>query len=151
LRSYRLIALISTALFATSAEANWQYTKWGMTPAQVITASHGAVGWRPVKNPKADGRANEVGGSYIADNRTFDVSFDFRNGRLSSVALETDMCATLLPDLETKYGEPQILADGSFPEWRWRDKIRNDDVVLFGLLGNCLLAYSPHTNAAKGL
>jgi hypothetical protein len=28
---------------APRAAANWEYTKWGMTPAQVVSASHGAV------------------------------------------------------------------------------------------------------------
>lgn len=38
--------LLSMALgmaLAPRAEANWEYTTWGMTPAQVVAASHGAV------------------------------------------------------------------------------------------------------------
>jgi len=40
MRAFAMGIVVSIA-FAAPAKADWQYTKWGMTPAQVLTASGG--------------------------------------------------------------------------------------------------------------
>jgi hypothetical protein len=50
-------AVIAVALlWATPVHADWQYTKWGMTPEQVIEASGGRVSKIPEDQQKAQSR-----------------------------------------------------------------------------------------------
>jgi hypothetical protein len=46
---------LGLAMVATAAQAHWQYTQWGMSPAQVQVASKGAVGTNPRGSSIASG------------------------------------------------------------------------------------------------
>ncbi len=51
-------ALAVMAAFPQYASANWEYTTWGMTPDQVIAASHGKATLLPVSQPYRDDNAH---------------------------------------------------------------------------------------------
>jgi hypothetical protein len=44
-----LYPILLVMLFAPAARADWQYTRWGMTPEQVVAASGGMVSLLPEK------------------------------------------------------------------------------------------------------
>src|SRR5436190_7068600 len=39
----RTIALLSTLLMTSAAQANWQYTKWGMSPEELLALGNGKI------------------------------------------------------------------------------------------------------------
>ena len=39
----RTIALLSTLLVTSAAQANWQYTKWGMSPKELLALGNGKI------------------------------------------------------------------------------------------------------------
>ena len=88
----RLLAaafLIASAC-APYARADWNYTKWGMTPEQVADASKGLVKVAPVVGRyrnEDDHWEIAAQGTYIADTLNLDVgfSFDLRTGGLKCV------------------------------------------------------------------
>jgi hypothetical protein len=140
------------AVVPTAALADWQYTRWGMTPQQVIAASNGTVSWRAVKLPKPNGPREEIGGSYAAGERIFDVSFTFSDGRLSIVSLKADPCdGSLLADLKSRYGRPLSEAAGMFPFMEWDDKRNDNRVTLFEIFDSCLITYTPLAERSQGL
>lgn len=100
---------IALGLVATPALADWQYTNWGMSRAQVIAASRGAASL-------VEGRPGErvfdadlgAAGSYSAQGFEFSTQFFFdAAGRLKAVklnALEPERCEELLDRMLGLYG-----------------------------------------------
>jgi hypothetical protein len=84
--------LLSWLLLATSALADWEYTRWGMSPDEVVASSNG-------KARRADpgrGRMGEIlppGSGVLAAAETeisgvrLRIGFIFRKGRLTNVQL----------------------------------------------------------------
>jgi hypothetical protein len=67
-------------LLVTPAHANWQYTKWGMTPEQVIDASGNTVSKIPADQQRGKSRPGFVGllsGVYSTGDFSFRVDFQF--------------------------------------------------------------------------
>jgi hypothetical protein len=65
--------------FVSPAKADWQYTKWGMTPQQVAAASGGNA------QLETDGRG--CTGTYRVGKFKFDVTFEFdERARLLAVS-----------------------------------------------------------------
>jgi hypothetical protein len=143
-RQFVLIA-VGGALPST-AFADWQYTRWGMNPQQVISASKGKAAWRPTQFPKPEAPIEELGGTYSAGGRVFDLKFSFSDNKLVLVSLDLPVCGSLLTDIKSAYGPPLDETEGPFPSWRWDDKRKGNQVTLFKLLGNCLLTYGPLDN-----
>ena len=141
-----------TLIVPSWASAHWQYTQWGMTPQQVIAASKGKVGWRPVSFPKPGDPAQELGGNFTAGSRTFDVRFTFSEGKLSLVALTLNDCgSSMVTDLKSTYGQPINETKGPFPFWEWDDKRNRNRVTLFKLIGSCLITYGNMSDRNQGL
>jgi hypothetical protein len=115
---------LAAILHACPAAADWQYTKWGMTPEEVVKASGGLV--REVPNPaKAGSELLAVWGRHTAGDLEFTVSFGFLDGKLNSVLLvfqkrEMQNCEDVASALEVKYGPPDINeADGLSKRMIW--------------------------------
>src|SRR5690349_8909108 len=87
-RSHMRWLVLALAGFASmGAHANWQYTHWGMTAAQIVAASKGAAHFAS-EGPNT--KCAFVGKQVIAAGRyrDFDATFCSKNGRtLESVAL----------------------------------------------------------------
>jgi hypothetical protein len=110
-------------MFTGTASANWQYTRWDMTPEQVVTASRGAAHAVPYDPGKSrNGLRCLVRGQYSIGDEVFDTYFCFdEQRRLRFVLLEIEnptpqQIESLKNALLTKYGEPQSRNSDS---WFW--------------------------------
>ncbi len=133
-------ALVATvwvvaAISAGSAHADWQYTKWGMTPADLVKIGNGNI--KPVPASRIPSM-NVMGlgdallqSGYIAEGINFDTYYYFsRDDRLVAVSLKTQV-----PDEGVKlrnlllglYGRPdtdQRITGCTKTQWR-AEKDRN--------------------------
>jgi hypothetical protein len=117
--------IVSAALFAFcmagSAKADWQFTKWGMSPGDLVAASPNPVYETTAKERKA--KRDLVSGSFPAlkspwksGDFDFTAFFDFEadGGGLSHVTLQLDrgLALAVVGALRTKYGEPDTHDEG---------------------------------------
>lgn len=133
---------LTTCLMVGPVQADWQYTRWGMTQQQVVRASRGA--------------AKHEGSKLVAPYRTgtfdFRVEFSFEADRLASVQLkliDPTLCPRLYASLRDRYGEPP--RGGHFV--RWDDRQSNNKIIYAGAgTSLCSIFYGPLTSPAnKGL
>jgi len=108
------------AFCATSnANADWQYTKWGMSIQQVLDASKGLA--RELSGKEKEGKSNRnffitfAIAPYATGDFTFDVHFRSKPGRavLDEVyleSLEPGRYQDILLSLTTKYGNSPNLS-----------------------------------------
>jgi len=113
---FGLIVLLAGAATPRPAAADWEYTKWGMTPEQVVKASSGAVLERKARSAGADsGLEIRAEGEFVSGPLRFDVSFGFDgNGGLAFVTYSIDRASQnplLLDWLVKRHGEPQAQQD----------------------------------------
>lgn len=147
------------ALMASPASADWQYTRWGMTPAQVVTASQGAVQIKTgTEGDRVFGADLGAAGTYSAAGFDFTTQFYFDAAeRLKGVRLHTDFarCAELKDTMAGLYGP-----NGALDRMggRWVDVENNNNVrltmmaALPSVEAQCFLVYSPiTTTGASGL
>jgi hypothetical protein len=156
---------LGAVLWPGAAGANWQYTKWGMTPEQVQSAAKGKLS--PVATPNACAGCASVAllaGDYEVGGQVFRARFEFADGKsLSMVALaipstgRTWGCNEVFDKLALRYGAPAwqapLTGDGSLPNARWLDS-RDRNTVFFNDIslqtGMCEIQYSP-LGSSKGL
>jgi len=146
------IAAISISM---PAKAHWQYTKWDMTPVQVIAASKGSAKSAAGDMSAQKDKTRDVDGTYVTGDRTFDVSFWFAEGLLKLVTLSPAggpgerRCLDLKRDLLAKYGEPIERSPGSVERSMWADKPTGNRVVIISSGDDfCELQYAPLISAA---
>ncbi|MFC5423239.1 hypothetical protein ACFPOB_27210 [Bosea eneae] len=112
MQSHTHVAVVVASLTASSlpAAADWQYTRWGMSVAEVKASAPGIID----AGPTDSGRAIEIigypelKGSYIAGDRTFPSYFLFKAGKLRGVTLmvSPDDETPALMSLRSQYGRP---------------------------------------------
>ena len=157
--------VVSAAIWPDAANADWQYTRWGMTPEQVQSAARGKLSPPTAQDAcSACSSAPLLTGAYSAGGQQFRVSFEFSEGKtLSAVVLATPStgrtwgCNDLFDSLSLKYGVPVARAplsgDGTLPNSRWLDQ-HDDNTVFFNdasqQTGMCEIRYSPLVTG-KGL
>jgi hypothetical protein len=101
-------------LWAMPAYADWQYTKWGMTPEQVVDASGGSGSKIPLSQQGGKSRLGFTAllvGRYTLGDFSFDLDFQFAKTGLEMVAMELtpysyDRCKRLENTMLSKYGSP---------------------------------------------
>lgn len=157
--SVGLFCFVASAL---PAAADWQYTRWNMTPDQVMSASKGqlkrcALGCPGQSSPKYDALLE---GEYQSGEFRFKVYALFEKGtnKLSLMhlnLLQPDQAYSLIGALTTKYGKP---VDGSQSQISklsiWRDKSDQISVFVIGYQTpkSATLSYQPRlTDSNKGL
>ena len=142
-------ALLAASAMAAPAAADWQYTRWGMSPEQVVAASRGAVQMGPPPSGKTyENLTGRARGVHTEAGASFDAYFHFdADLRLARVALErtggTD-CATLHNRLLAELGKPAKSTRQSFATIdQWQDGARGN-VVGYVLVGQlpCTITYS---------
>lgn len=143
------LAAVALASHAAPASAHWQFTRWGMTPEQVIAASSGQA--------HATAQPDTLAGTYAAGGRTYQATFRFVQGRLGQVELELQgepVCQSMATDVATIYGSPNRKTIGRYGTGvaEWFDYVNGNDVVLAYLVKSCTMSYGPlATGASTGL
>jgi hypothetical protein len=137
-----IVVLIATGLCAHGSPscADWQYTKWGMTPEQVIAASGGKAK-RPGPAFVASHKdVSPVSGAFVLPSgEKAVVNFDFVENRLASVTLLAfERYGTDLPLLlRQTYGAPiyRETSPGALSSetTEWRSEKHNQHVQLYEL------------------
>jgi hypothetical protein len=108
------------------AAADWEYTKWGMSPEQVVKASAGTVLLTKAR-PAGDGSGLDMRaqGTFASGGMNFDASFGFdAAGRLAFVTYalgEARMNDALENWLIKKYGQPKKTRgeEADVETWTW--------------------------------
>ena len=127
---------------------DWQYTRWGMTPAQVMAASAEAAHGNEDRGLDAAGMKAELVVPYQGASLRFTAVFLFDAGdRLEYVTLSPVgpvSCPIVVQALSATYGRPEGTADMVHATtMRW-DDIENDNLVVYADVGggNCTVQYS---------
>jgi hypothetical protein len=131
------------------ARADWQYTKWGMTPDQVVSASNGSASIVPPNG------GCPVQGTYKSGSQVFSMSACFDNNGLNQIELDMENATPsdaqqILAALTAKYGNP---TPGDNPTaYQWTDLGSDNQIILwdFSLSGRVLIFYKP-TLTGNGL
>ncbi|WP_376959632.1 hypothetical protein ABNQ39_06920 [Azospirillum sp. A26] len=132
-----LVVLFAFILSATPALADWQYTKWGMSPDAVFSASGGKAIKLDQKGIKDHSIASlQLAGLYLAEYQTgpyrFTCTFLFRDEKLGGISLNlSDISKSyqLEDDLMGKYGQP-IEVNQKYKIKKWRDEASNNLVQI---------------------
>jgi hypothetical protein len=161
------IALALAFCGASAAKADWEYTKWGMTPGQVASAAKTRTRKSSDLHPDSDGNVTKLVAPYRSGKFSFEAQFAFDAAdRLSSVTLvlkdkfagmdmdmggDMDMnmdqggCHDLLASVKTAYGPPQGggSAHMQYTIETWRDQKNKNNVTYTVLDGaGCYVQYS---------
>ena len=115
------LVIASCWVSGSPAMADWQYTRWGMTPAQVQKASKGtAKASSEVPEELVSGTTYQLVAPYTAGEFQFKAHFAFDSQKhLSLVLLDltSGEPASLLMSLTRKYGDAR--RPGPL-DWQWR-------------------------------
>jgi hypothetical protein len=168
------IVLVLVCCGASAAKADWEYTKWGMTPQQVVSASRSLTRKSSDLHPDSDGNVTKLVAPYQSGKFSFEAQFGFdATDRLSSVTLVlndksagmgTDMdmgadtknmdkgvCHDLQLSVKSAYGPPQAggAAHMQYSIETWRDQNNKNNVTYTVLDGvGCYVQYSAIKAAA---
>ena len=159
------IALALVCCGVSAAKADWEYTKWGMTPQQVVSASKNLATEGSDLRPDSDGNVTKLVAPYQSGKFSFEAQFGFDAAdRLSSVTLvlndksagmDMDMgadmnmdqgvCHDLQVSVKTAYGPPQGggSAHMQYSIQTWQDQKNKNNVTYTVLDGvGCYVQYS---------
>ncbi len=154
-----LVPLAALSL-AAPAQADWQYTRWGMSPEQVAGASAGSVSLDSgTANDEIPGEKVGARGTYSSGPYNFKVVFYFSERKLVDVRLRLisdnilDDAWKLKNDLDGIYGRPFAESGGIGPIITYHDPGKNNRVDLIIITNKFAnLEYRPLRNAsASGL
>ena len=153
-------AALSVTL-AGSAKADWQYTKWGMTPAEVSKASGGRVVNNSQTDQNTDTEIAKLTTPYSTGDFSFTAYFMFSRNtdKMNSVRFnyaDGSKCWLLRGELMSKYGQPVNDGwSGMVKATTWQDGANNLRVQIaeIGIAPSiCTLVYAPLASANnKGL
>ena len=163
------IALALVSCGASAVKADWEYTKWGMTPEQVVSAAKNLTRKSSDLHPDSDGNVTKLVAPYQSGKFSFEAQFGFDAAdRLSSVTLVlndksagmdmgADMnmdhggCHDLLASVKTAHGPPQGggSAHMQYSIETWQDQKNKNNVTYTVLDGvGCYVQYSAIKSAA---
>jgi hypothetical protein len=154
MKRFVAIACIAASMVATSAHADWQYTKWGMSAEQVAKLSKGAVVTGPgAPGDHVDGETVGATGTYASGEYQFQATFYFVEDKLADVRLklkDNDGYA-LKNALNGLYGKPfDETADSILNIVTYHDKVKNNriDLIMIGK-DSTTLEYRPLTDESS--
>ena len=158
--------IMALAAVTPLAHADWQYTRWGMSPADVVAASGGAVQVvEPIAFPNI-GRSIKAKGPYTAGDLAFNAAFYFsQDDKLVMIGLGqhgVGECSQTQSALSAKYGAPTDTGQRDRKRLIWRDEATGtavewtDTSALNRLTASnkeidCFISYQPLEKAAEGL
>jgi hypothetical protein len=148
----RLLAAFMMFAGSSPAFADWQYTKWGMTPEQVVAASKSkaAIG-SGEPGDLIRGSPLQVGavGTYASGKWQFKAKFYFDNKKLDFVQLNLlngeSGCGSLWADMKSVYGKPFSESEDAITHLAiWQDEAKNNRIALFEIgRSSCSIDYKP--------
>ena len=166
------IVLALACCGAGTAKADWEYTKWGMTPQQVVSASKNLTREGSDLHPDSDGNVSKLIAPYQSGKFLFEAQFGFDAAdKLASVTLvlsdksasmDMDMdvgsdmnmdrgsCRDLQASVHAAYGPPQGggTADMLYSIETWQNRKNKNNVTYTVLYGTgCYVQYSAITPA----
>ena len=152
---------------ANFAHADWEYTNWGMTIQQVVSASNNLTTKGTDPRPDSDGNVTKLVAPYRSGRFLFQAEFGFdASDRLASVTLvindssassdmdmgtddhadmRQDLCRDLHVSVNNAYGPPQggTNADMVYIIETWQDPKNKNNVKYTVLYGTgCFVQYS---------
>ncbi len=148
------IIAVGLAFSTTAAHADWQYTKWGMTPDQVIEASKGQAEQIKPLTREYRQRGKWVRSFHKFRDWTFDVvfRFDVNSSGLNMIKLrlkDKKRCDSLVSALKIEHEDSitKVISGG----WRmlsWNDRKSNLQLrYIEGRVGgvpvSCGIEYTP--------
>lgn len=159
IRKYALFALpLLIGFTVTPAYADWQYTKWGMSPEQVIKATGGkaeANNDEGRNNPQAKALLQTP---YATERFDFLAVFMFnrKSNRLQYVSLELTepaRCGEAIEQLKDRYGSPlDDTGPGLVHRLTWRDTQQGNSVEATQIGDRmCHVMYSELADKKSGL
>jgi hypothetical protein len=167
--AFLICSSAAKAAWEYTKKPDWEYTKWGMTPQQVVSASKNLATEASDLRPDSDGNVTKLVAPYQSGKFSFEAQFGFdATDRLASVTLvlndksagmdmgaDTNMdhgvCYDLLVSVNTAYGPPQ--GGGSvhmhYSIETWQDQKNKNNVTYTVLDGvGCYVQYSAIKSAA---
>jgi hypothetical protein len=143
------IVLALTCCGASAAKADWEYTKWGMTPQQIVSASKNLARENSDRRPDSDGNVAKLVAPYNSGKFSFEARFEFDAAdRLSALTLlltDKSLCHDLQVNVETTYGPVQGGTSTSlYLIENWQDQKNKNSVTYTALykLSDCYVQYS---------
>ena len=157
------IALGFACCGASTAKADWEFTRWGMTPQQVASASKNPTKESSDSRPDSNGNVTKIVAPYASEKFLFEAQFGFDAAdRLSSVTLvlkdkyagmdlgadanrERSACYNLLESVNTAYGPPEGGGEAhmQYSIETWLDRKNANNVTYTVLDGvGCYVQYS---------
>ena len=142
------IVLALTCCGTSAAKADWEYTKWGMTLQQVVSASKNLARESSDRRPDSAGNVTKLVAPYKSGKFSFEARFEFDAAdRLSAVTLFlTDkwLCDELQVSVETAYGPVQGGTSTSlYIIENWQDQKNKNSVTFTALYrSDCYIHYS---------
>jgi len=145
--------LIGAAMQLTSPvhSADWQFTQWDMSQAQVLAASKGSLtAYSNPSHDRGDSKA-KLAGTYSAGGFDFTaiLSFDLED-HLTYVELDPlhpGQCDDLLQKLQRNYGLPATRTEAGMD---WVDAPNRNKIFMFYVETTCSVTYSPLNRAGAG-
>lgn len=156
MRSWLLVALCAVPI--SNAVADWQFTKWGMTPEEVSASSHGEL--QPTQPNERENRGGLplLKMEYQSRDFRFSAKFVFnKQRRLSAVILDPlDMgeCGQIQQSVLSQYDKAEIVTRSPMSlNYAWRDHSHDNRVTfsnnLPGQFSYCVIAYESLAASTK--
>jgi hypothetical protein len=84
----KLLGILLALVCCGAAKADWEYTKWGMTPQEVVGASNNLAKASTDPHPDSDGNVTKLVAPYKSGKFAFEAQFAFdAANKLASVTL----------------------------------------------------------------
>lgn len=140
-----LALAVSAAAAATPAAADWSFTRWGMTPAQVVRASGGTARLEDVPPNRGQTHIIRAVGTVRSGDLRFNAEYRFFNDRLVSVKLlpTTGSCSAVRQAVGSKYGRADPRNEYMPFTTRWSSPAENVRVTVEPYVTDCDVTYRP--------
>jgi hypothetical protein len=167
--AFLICSSAAKAAWEYTKKPDWEYTKWGMTPQQVVSASKNLATEASDLRPDSDGNVTKLIAPYQSGKFSFEAQFGFDvTDRLASVTLvlndksagmdmgadmnmDHGVCYDLLVSVNTAYGPPQGggSAHMQYSIETWQDQTNKNKLTYTVLDGvGCYVQYSALKSAA---
>lgn len=130
---------------ATPASADWSFTRWGMTPAQVVRASGGTARLEDVPPSRGQTHIVRAVGTVRSGDLRFTAHYRFFNDRLVSVTLlpTSGSCSAVHQAIGSKYGRAEPRNQFMPFRSRWSSRSDNLTVTVEPFTTDCDVTYRP--------